>query len=317
MALTDTKVTAYCLVKASDKVGKVIAYDPDDDVCTWKLEVDGVCDWFGRRACRPLRQNLNLCGKSLNDTNLLEALPDDINFIASLNFGINAIGESGSQAIASILLTNTVLTELDLRSNQIGDVGVGHIAQALKSNTSLIKLDLRRNSMTDAGAVTIASLLETCPRVEKIDLQNNKLTERGVQSMTHAIQASGCMTELDARHNFLSEYGTKEAPDMAKYRDELLHALNNNRNRPIVLTMRWSPVVGNDRLLNIVVSSMGGQDMAEHTVSIDTTLLDLRDTLKRRIGTSVQRPLKLVSPDGQLLEDPTDRKSLESLLIRQ
>jgi len=310
-----SSVKGYRRVKGTNQVGKVVGHDPEDSLLAWKLDVDGVCDWFAKDAVEKIQTHIDVSGKQLNDSILAKALePVDSRVTVSLDLGINSIGIAGAQHLAEFLRINTVLQKLDLRANQIGDEGVVHLVEALKSNSSLTELDLRRNNISDAGAVALASLLDARPSIEKIDLQNNHLSPAGLQAMIMAVNQSGCMTEIDCRHNFLKYDFQIEAEGMAESRDELLEALRNNCNRPKVLTLQWSIADTGSERLKVMVTSLAGEDLAEHTTQRTDTLTELKKDLNAKIGFPANQRLELVLTNGKLIEDSSGVKPLGDLL---
>ena len=76
-----------------------------------------------------------------------------------MNIDCNLIGNSGAQALAQALASNSTLEVLSLCTTLIGDDGAEALAEALHSNISLKRLLLSENMIGDKGANALAESL--------------------------------------------------------------------------------------------------------------------------------------------------------------
>ena len=59
----------------------------------------------------------------------------------------NDLGPVGAESLATVLKTNTTLTNLDLSRNYLGPAGLESLATARKTNTTLTNLNLFDNDL--------------------------------------------------------------------------------------------------------------------------------------------------------------------------
>lgn len=57
--------------------------------------------------------------------------------LKTVRLGYNGLSGDGVAAVADALLSNNVLTDLDLTCNRIDDIGLARLAEALGSNETL------------------------------------------------------------------------------------------------------------------------------------------------------------------------------------
>ncbi|KAJ3072216.1 Leucine-rich repeat-containing protein 71, partial [Rhizoclosmatium hyalinum] len=79
--------------------------------------------------------------------------------IKHLSLRSNKITCVGAKALAASLKTNRVIQTLDLWANLIGKDGASELAEALKFNQSLTSLSMARNCIGDEGAIYFAKML--------------------------------------------------------------------------------------------------------------------------------------------------------------
>jgi NLR family CARD domain-containing protein 3 len=109
----------------------------------------------------------------------------------------NGIGIVGASSIATMLMTNKSLMELDLRQNlRIGEEGVILIVKSLKQNKSLSTLKLDGIPVGDGGAVVIALLLTTNFSGKEIYMPTCQIGDAGAIAISDALKTNNSLTYL-------------------------------------------------------------------------------------------------------------------------
>jgi len=116
--------------------------------------------------------------------------------------------------VARALISNTVLTRLDLDDCHFGPAGVSTVLESLRSNSVLTSLLLFDNDMGPHGASRVVELLGTSPSLSKLVLGNNELGDLGVSSVFDALKNNTSMTDLDVSGNGIYQDGARSFADM-------------------------------------------------------------------------------------------------------
>ncbi|XP_072893924.1 NACHT, LRR and PYD domains-containing protein 3-like [Hemitrygon akajei] len=100
---------------------------------------------------------------------------------------------SGAADLASGLITNRSLMELNLSGNKLGDSGVKLVSAALWNQECKIqKLELMEVSLTDSGAEDLVSALSTNPSLTDLNLSDNKLGDSALKLVSAALRNPEC-----------------------------------------------------------------------------------------------------------------------------
>jgi hypothetical protein len=129
--------------------------------------------------------------------------------VTTLSLSYNRIGDTGAQALAKALETNTCVTALYLRENQIGDTGAQALAKALETNTCVTTLSLDNNRIGVTGAQALAKALETNTCVTTLYLDNNDFGDKVAQALYDRL---GTRLETDNRKLIRTPGGVKSKP---------------------------------------------------------------------------------------------------------
>ncbi|XP_039089470.1 NACHT, LRR and PYD domains-containing protein 12 [Hyaena hyaena] len=100
--------------------------------------------------------------------------------------------------LASVLICNPNLTELDLSDNPLGDTGVKYLCEGLRhSNCKVEKLDLSTCCLTDASCMELSSFLQVSQTLKELFVFANALGDVGVQHLCEGLQhAQGVIESL-------------------------------------------------------------------------------------------------------------------------
>ncbi|ELR46190.1 hypothetical protein M91_10080, partial [Bos mutus] len=96
--------------------------------------------------------------------------------------------ETIGRYLASVLICNPNLTELDLSENPLGDTGVKFLCEGLRHlNCKVEKQDLNTCYLTDASCVYLFSLLQVSQTLKELFVFANSLRDTGVQHLCEGL----------------------------------------------------------------------------------------------------------------------------------
>ncbi|MGH3055120.1 MAG: hypothetical protein ACRDL7_09110, partial [Gaiellaceae bacterium] len=137
---------------------------------------------------------LNLRSIKLETTEMKEivrALPA-FKQLQELSLDNSNIGDSGAEALATVLFNLEKLRNLYLDGNNIGDEGAKLLAHALP--WQLQKFHLEKNNVGDAGAGAIATVLPSLTLLQELCLGGNKIGEAGTEALAKALLSTKLTT---------------------------------------------------------------------------------------------------------------------------
>jgi Ran GTPase-activating protein (RanGAP) involved in mRNA processing and transport len=97
---------------------------------------------------------------------------------------------SNTSPLPPSLVTNTILTTLDLSNNRITDNGCDTIALVLKNKPLLVELMLQNNNITACGAIKIAQALSDKVHLNKVWLQQNPIEKSEIERVIFAFKTN-------------------------------------------------------------------------------------------------------------------------------
>uniref|UniRef100_H0XV61 NACHT domain-containing protein n=1 Tax=Otolemur garnettii TaxID=30611 RepID=H0XV61_OTOGA len=128
-------------------------------------------------------------------TLLCEGLKDPNCRLQKLNF-LPENSEAVCKCLASVVICNPNLTELDLSENPLGDIGVKYLCEGLKhSDCKVEKLDLSTCCLTDASCVELSSCLQVSQTLKELFVFANAVGDTGVQHLCKGLQHPKCAIE--------------------------------------------------------------------------------------------------------------------------
>ena len=116
--------------------------------------------------------------------------------ITSLDLSWNAIRMESAVAFGESLAHNHTLKVLMLNYNTFGDSGTQHLGRALKTNKGLTTLDLTCNSMTPKSTTVLANALCHNSTLTKLTVDGNVLGKIGSQALVATMQRSTGEAEM-------------------------------------------------------------------------------------------------------------------------
>ncbi|XP_023590222.1 NACHT, LRR and PYD domains-containing protein 3 isoform X2 [Trichechus manatus latirostris] len=130
---------------------------------------------------------------------LCEGLKQPNCVLHTLRLGASFLPESSEAVcryLASVLICNSNLTELDLSENPLGDTGVKFLCEGLRhSNCKMEKLDLSTCSLTDASCVELSSFLQVNQTLKELFVFANALGDTGVQHLCEGLRSAKGIVE--------------------------------------------------------------------------------------------------------------------------
>ncbi|XP_078087447.1 NACHT, LRR and PYD domains-containing protein 3-like isoform X2 [Mustelus asterias] len=209
--------------------------------CTILSQVIGLCDtikeldlWGCSIQCEGLQRltsilhnchDLRLSSNNLGDSGeklLSEALKNPECKIQKLVLHNNALTDSCAEDLASALIANHSLVDLNLDYNELGDSGVKLLCVALRNpNCKIQKLELYCNNLSDSCIEDLTSALSPNQSLIDLNLGNNVLGDSGVKLLSVALRNPDCkIQELDLCKNDLTD----------SCAEDLASALSTNRS---------------------------------------------------------------------------------------
>ena len=126
--------------------------------------------------------------------------------ISSLNIADNRIGNEGLGVIAPALNEHCTLVILNLQNNDLeGMPVVSGLSKYLKKTRNLVELNLGSNKIGDAALTKLSEVFQdnSC-RLQRLGLQNCSLTSAGVSVLLHYLRINNYLKSLNLSHNNLS-----------------------------------------------------------------------------------------------------------------
>lgn len=118
--------------------------------------------------------------------------------------------------LASILMRNSTLKELDISRSGLGNEGVAKLAEALKHNSTLAKLNIAKNTIGNEGASKLAIALKANHTLTMLDIEQNKIDDQGAAEFAKALIVNSTLTSLNMGQCKIGLTAFKELVDALK-----------------------------------------------------------------------------------------------------
>ncbi|XP_067897771.1 NLR family CARD domain-containing protein 3-like [Heterodontus francisci] len=155
--------------------------------------------------------HLDLSSNVIQDSgiNVLSlALMDPSCSIQSLMMTDTKLTSTCCEKLASVLVTNQSLRELDLSMNKLGDSGVCALSTALKEPyCKLETLGLKRTSLTDGCCKKLVTALSTTQTITHLDLSDNSFTDSSIKNFCSLILTCGNLEVIRLEQNQFTTNG--------------------------------------------------------------------------------------------------------------
>lgn len=161
-------------------------------------------------SCRHLT-SLDLSRNSLTSQAIrpLTAAMSSASLLTHLSFRDNEIDSDGGMAITKLLTLHAVpIATLDMGLNSLGDSGAMALSHVVEQSTTLKQLLIDCNYITAMGAKALAESLASTCSVEALSIEDNKLGDEGVAVLEAACEQSSTLRELSTRGNKTMLSGT-------------------------------------------------------------------------------------------------------------
>ena len=150
--------------------------------------------------------------------------------VTELNLSSNQIGDDGIEKLANALRVNNTLQNLDVSNNKIGNRGVESLANALKENKTLKSIDLGSNKIGDIGMEELANALIVNKSLKNLDVSNNNIGNQGVESLANALKVNQTLTSIDLGSNKIEVIGAGALVEALPYNDTLKTLILTNNS---------------------------------------------------------------------------------------
>ncbi|XP_067850819.1 protein NLRC3-like [Heptranchias perlo] len=158
--------------------------------------------------------HLDLSSNVIQDTgiNVLSiALKDSSCSIQSLVMTDTKLTPTCCEKLASVLVTNQTLRELDLSMNKLGDSGVCALSTALKEpHCKLETLGLKRTSLTDECCRKLMTALSAAQTITHLDLSENSFTDSSIKNLCSLILTCSNLEVIRLEQNHFTTNGQRE-----------------------------------------------------------------------------------------------------------
>ena len=168
--------------------------------------------------------NTSLAHLYVNKTDFIETFSNIKKIFETsdvVDFTNKSITNVKSSMIASILMQDKTVIELNLSSNQIGDDGIEKLANALRVNNTLENLDVSNNGIGDKGVESLANALKENKTLTSIDLGSNQIANDGIEKLANALIVNKTLTKLDVSNNDIGVVGAGALVEALPYNDTL------------------------------------------------------------------------------------------------
>ena len=154
---------------------------------------------------KPL-ERLDLDNNSLkaSGVKVIAKLLNQLTTLKILSFYNNHISADGAEGIASIIVSNSGLTDLYLGKNKLKE-GALKVARALKHLSTLRLLDLNDNSIPTMVADKLAAAILCNRDLEQLRLRSNMFKTKGIKIIAKALTCISTLKVLNFRDNEITE----------------------------------------------------------------------------------------------------------------
>ena len=150
-----------------------------------------------------LLQELDLSYNSLSKLDSLRVLKGmkNISSLVKINVSHNEIIDEAADELASVLLHNTLLQELDLSYNSLSKLDSLRIFTGMKNISSLVKINVSHNEIIDEAADELANVLLHNTLLQEFDLSYNSLSKLDSLRIFKEMKNISSLVKINVSHN--------------------------------------------------------------------------------------------------------------------
>ena len=137
---------------------------------------------------------------------MAKALQDNMT-VESLDFTDNFLNNDACYHLGDMLISNTTITEINLRGCRIGHEGARRLFCSLPRNRTLQVLDLSYNKLGDAAMEYLGNAILFGLNIQRLNLSYNDITGKGVARLVEPFETHNYFTHLDLSWNKLFSTG--------------------------------------------------------------------------------------------------------------
>ena len=145
------------------------------------ITIDAVDDIGALLSHNTKLQKLDLSGNDLQELGYKRIFKSlqIISNLSLLKVSYSSVVNEAADQLATLLLHNIFLRELDLRYNNLSTSDAVKIFSGLKNISNLVTIDISHNMITDEAAEIIATVLSCNNKLQSLDLSCNHFTSEG------------------------------------------------------------------------------------------------------------------------------------------
>ena len=199
--------------------------------------------------------------------NILQSL-STISTLKYLNINNNQITEEAGEALASVILHNTVLEELHVSGNNLGK-GMLTVAKALQHISSLRSLDLGNNNISEEVAGELALAISANEYLEEMRLYNSKLTSSAIVIL-QSLSTIVTLKYLNINSNQITDEAGEALASVVMHNTVLeeLHVSGNNLGKGMLLVAKALQHISSLRSLDLGNNNISEEVAGELALAI-------------------------------------------------
>ena len=157
--------------------------------------------------------------------------------LTKLNISGNSLTDHVADDIATVLIHNTELEDIDLSSNELLSYGITTIFHGMKNILNLKRANISQNCITCEAACDIADVLSQNPNLQELYVSNNYFQTTAWHY--HTVKQNENLTHLDINSNKITDEAADDIAIFLHHNSnlEVLDISNNLIQATGVITM--------------------------------------------------------------------------------
>ncbi|XP_068629606.1 leucine-rich repeat-containing protein 74A-like [Battus philenor] len=270
--------------------------------------------------------NLKYYGVNPNGVRAMAIALQHNRTVTSLDFTDNFLNDDACFHLSQMLITNSVLQELNLTGCLIGISGVKRLMSSLPLNRSLQCLNLSNNKLGNEGMKYVSESIIHGLEVPRLILRNNEITGEAANFFTEALETFNKFTHLDFSWNKLFMYPqgifhmlfelseSRHLEELSLAWNSLFGARTGIAIKSVMKTPKLSKLdLSNNRLFDEAITHIAdGMHKAKNLVTLDLSYNPM--SAEDAVNVIVKMKLPRVKIRNLLMENVTvNKKFLHNL----